>query len=304
MRVDLRSEQRKSADCTVELTWKTEAGEKRFENCSALNLSEIGVAIECPESIPLLAHVIVRAPAFEVVALARVKHCTWVRAIYVLGLQFVARSSTGAGDPMAPDHYEILRLSPRSDNDTIERVYRTLAKRFHPDNESTGDAEIFLRIAEAHRILMDPGQREIYDTERRGAKSLVRFDLRSREFFAGLQGERNRRLAALCLLYRKRTSDHESPGLSLLDLESLSAFTREELGFALWYLCEKKLVTIDDRSHYGITTGGVDYVETTLTHNCTEPEHTGLRAIAALQMPGPSSAADGHCADPAISSVS
>src|SRR5579863_514283 len=228
MNHDLRAERRRETDTVVEMTWKSESGEKRFEACRAVNLSDIGVAIECPEPLPLLAHVVLRAHAFEVAALCQVKHCTWKSTIYVLGLHFVAKTSTGAPDQMAPDHYEILRLGASADNDTIERVYRTLAKRFHPDNEKTGDAEIFLRIAEAHRILTDPGERERYDAERDNAKSVVRFDLRSREFFAGLRGEQNRRLAVVCLLYRKRTTDHEAPGLTILDMECLSGFTREE----------------------------------------------------------------------------
>jgi curved DNA-binding protein len=281
----MRSGLRQESDCAVELTWKTDPGEKRFEACRAINLSEIGVAVECPEMIPLLAHVIVRAPAFKVAALAQVKHCTWRRTIYVLGLNFVAKTSTGAPDPMAPDHYEILRLSSAADNETIERVYRTLTKRFHPDNERTGDAEIFLRIAEAHRILTDPKRRERYDHERDDSKSIVRFDLRSREFFAGLRGEQNRRLAVLCLLYRTRTSDIDSPGLRILDLERLSGFTREELGFALWYLCEKGYTRIDDQTRYSIATAGVDFVESKLTE-----EQSELRVIAAVQIPGQTSA--------------
>lgn len=275
-----RSELRNEANHPIELIWKTEEGERRFESCRAVNLSEIGVAVECPDQIPMLAHVIVRAPSFEVAALAQVKHCTWMRTIYLLGLHFAAKTSTVANDPMAPDHYEILRLSSDAGNETIERVYRTLAKRFHPDNEKTGDAEIFLRVAEAHRILTDPKQRKRYDAERDNTRSIVRFDLRSREFFAGLRGEQNRRLAVLCLLYRKRTADHESPGLSLLDLESVSGFTREELGFALWYLCEKSLVRIDDRTKYEILAAGVDFVEARLTE-----EQSDLRAIAAVQLP-------------------
>ena len=277
---DLRTEPRKEADIPVELTWKDNSGERRFESCRAVNLSDIGVAVECPESLPLLAHLIVRAPSFAVAALAQVKHCTWRRTIYVLGLNFVAKTSTIANDPMAPDHYEILRLSSDADNEMIERVYRTLAKRFHPDNEKTGDAEIFLRIAEAHRILTDPGNRQRYDAELDDSKAVVRFDLRSREFFAGLRGEQNRRLAVLCLLYRKRSSDLESPGLSILDLEWLSGFTREELGFALWYLCEKGLARADDRTKYQIRAAGVDFVESKLTD-----DQSDLRVIAAVQIP-------------------
>ncbi|HEX4276139.1 MAG TPA: J domain-containing protein [Bryobacteraceae bacterium] len=275
-----RSELRKEADHTVELIWKTEAGEKRFEACRAINLSDVGVAVESPEQIPLLAHVIVRAPSFEVAALAQVKHCTWRRTIFVLGLNFTARTSTNGHDPMAPDHYEILRLSAGSDNETIERVYRTLAKRFHPDNEKTGDAEIFLRIAEAHRILTDPRQRERYNAELNDSKAVVRFDMRSRDFFAGLRGEQNRRMAVLCLLYRKRTADHEFPGLSILDLECVSGFTREELGFALWYLCEKGYASRDNYTKYGILAAGVDFVESKLTEDQSE-----FRVIASVQIP-------------------
>jgi hypothetical protein len=285
MSVDLRNELRKDADYTVELTWKTESGEKRIESCRAVNLSEEGVAVECPETIPMLAHVVLRAPAFEVAALAQVKHCTWRRTIYVLGLSFVAKTSTLANDPMAPDHYEILRLSKDADQDTIERVYRTLARRFHPDNDNTGDAEIFLRIAEAHRILCDPGQRRRYDAQQESQTSVVRFDMRSRDFFAGLRGEQNRRLGVLCLLYRKRTSDHDRPGLSLLDLECLSGFTREELGFALWYLCQKGLAKVDEHTKYEILAEGCDYVESRLTE-----EQSDLRVIAAVQIPNQTNA--------------
>jgi integration host factor subunit beta len=281
VKTDLRSQPREVVDCAVELTWKTATGEKRFEQCRAIDLSETGVAVECPETIPLLAHVIVRAPAFSVAALAQVRHCTWRRSVNVLGLHFVARTSAGALDPMAPDHYEILRLNSGADSETIERVYGTLTRRFHPDNDKTGDAEIFLRVAEAHRILSDPKRRQQYNHERDDSRSVVRFDLRSREFFAGLRGEQNRRLAVLCLLYRKRSSDLDSPGLSILDLEGLSGFTREELGFALWYLCEKGHARIDDQTKYGITTTGVDFVESRLTE-----DHSELRIIAAVQLPG------------------
>ncbi len=284
---DLRALARRPVDCAIDLTWRTGEGEKRFESCRAIDVSDGGVAVECPEAIPLLAHVIVCASAFQVAALAQLKHCTWKRSTYLLGLQFVAKTSTIVNDPMAPDHYEILRLSPTSDGETIERVYRTLSKRFHPDNDQTGDAEIFLRIAEAHRILTDPRQRQRYDVERDNSKSVVRFDLGSREFFAGLRGEQNRRLAALCLLYRKRAADHEYPGLSLLDLEHVSGFTREELGFAMWYLCEKGMASVDNRTQYGITAAGVDFVENHLTD-----EHAALKVIAAVQIPARSESSD------------
>ncbi len=285
MSSELRTEERRPADGIVELTWKSEAGEKRFEECRAIDLSSGGVAVECPEAIPVHSSVIVWAPAFHVAALSEVRHCSWRKSIYVLGLKFVARTATsedtaGDSDPRAPDLYEILRLSPQADIERIERVYRTLAKRLHPDNLTTGDAEAFLRVADAYRILSDPAKRARYDSEREQTKATPRFQLRSREFFAGLRGEQNRRLATLCLLYRKRISDYEFPGMTLLELEDLTGCTREELGFALWYLCEKGLAKSGDCAQYLITAAGVDYAETKLAEG-----NEDLKLLAAVQTP-------------------
>ena len=41
-------------------------------------------------------------------------------------------------DGPADDYYETLQISPNADPDTVHRVYRLLAQRFHPDNKETG----------------------------------------------------------------------------------------------------------------------------------------------------------------------
>jgi predicted transcriptional regulator len=48
----------------------------------------------------------------------------------------------------------------------------------------------------------------------------------------------------------------------------------------MWYLCEKGMAKVDDRTHYGITAAGVDFVE-----NGLKDEHEDLRMIAAVQIP-------------------
>jgi hypothetical protein len=184
-------------------------------------------------------------------------------------------AGTGVKGGFAADHYEILRLGPQADDEAIERVYRTLADRFHPDNQSTGDPRIFLRIKEAYETLSNPSKRAQYNRQRTG--SSFRFRLRGREFFDGVRGEQNRRLAALCLLYRQRISTHESPGLTLLDLEQLTGCTREELGSALWYLCEKKWAKFGDGTEYSITADGFDVVESKLE------ERYEFRALATVR---------------------
>src|SRR5450631_3508200 len=79
----LRVEVRLPTDCDVEITWKSEQGEKIFSHCRAVDITEGGVAVECPEALPPNVSVIVTVPRFHVAALAQVKHCTWQKSIYI-----------------------------------------------------------------------------------------------------------------------------------------------------------------------------------------------------------------------------
>src|SRR4051794_41349659 len=59
----------------------------------------------------------------------------------------------------AADYYEALQISPNADPDTIQRVFRLLAQRFHPDNQETGDEGRFRLLHEAYLTLNDPERR-------------------------------------------------------------------------------------------------------------------------------------------------
>ena len=61
------------------------------------------------------------------------------------------------------DFYETLQISPNADHDTIQRVFRLLAQRFHPDNAESGDAARFRELHEAYSVLSDPEKRAQYD---------------------------------------------------------------------------------------------------------------------------------------------
>lgn len=165
------------------------------------------------------------------------------------------------------DFYELLQISPNAEAETINRIYRMLAARYHPDNPETGDMEMFLLLKRAHEVLSDPGLRAEYDELRKQqlAEPLRVFSLR--EFATGIDGESNRRLGVLCLLYNRRRMNHEHPGVSVLELETLMSFPREHLMFALWYLKEKGYVQQDEQSNFAITAEGVDYVEANLPNN-------------------------------------
>jgi curved DNA-binding protein len=191
-----------------------------------------------------------------------------------------ASANQRGGDVFIADHYESLGIGPHADEEAIERVYGTLAGRFHPDNPATGDANTFLRIREAYATLSDKATRARYDTLRRHTKHSGRFRLQGREFFDGIKGEQLRRLAVLCLLYRQAVSD--SPGLTVLDMELLTGCTREELGSALWYLREKKWARSGEYTEYSITAAGFDVVETAAlpaAQGQQSPEHQNSHRI-------------------------
>lgn len=65
---------------------------------------------------------------------------------------------------MARDFYEVLGVRRDADQSEIQRAYRRLARKHHPDvNKDTGAEERFKEISEAYDVLSDPEQRKRYD---------------------------------------------------------------------------------------------------------------------------------------------
>ncbi|SRR5581483_2572219 len=159
------------------------------------------------------------------------------------------------------DYYELMQISPNAEPETVQRVYRMLAGRYHPDNSETADVQRFLLLKEAYRVLSDPEERAAYDCtyHARRLEPLDVFNLK--DFTAGIDGESNRRMGILCLLYNRRRANPDDPGISLLEFEKLMSFPREHLLFTLWYLKEAGLVGQSQDSDFQIKAAGVDYVE-------------------------------------------
>src|SRR5208337_2611226 len=165
------------------------------------------------------------------------------------------------------NYYDLLQINPKAEIETIERVYRILASRYHPDNQQTGDAVRFRMLTEAYQLLKDPVKRKEYDRqfEVNPAGPLPIF--LGKEFTEGIDAEAKIRIGVLCLLYSKRRANPDFAALSLLDMETLMAFPRERLLFALWYLRSKRYVLQDDRSSFHISADGVEFLEAQLPTN-------------------------------------
>jgi len=167
----------------------------------------------------------------------------------------------------AVNYYDLFQINPRAEIETIERVYRLLAARYHPDNPRAGDPERFRLISEAYQVLRDPERRKEYDQRFETTQAGPLPIFLEKEFTDGIDAEAKIRVGVLCLLYSKRRANPDFAALSLLDMENIMAFPRERLLFALWYLRAKRYVVQDDRSSFIISAEGVDFLESQLPTN-------------------------------------
>ena len=67
------------------------------------------------------------------------------------------------------DYYQILGVSPEADNKEIKKVYKELAKKYHPDKNAGDKAaeEKFKEVSEAYHAIAEPANRKKYDDLRR-----------------------------------------------------------------------------------------------------------------------------------------
>ena len=160
------------------------------------------------------------------------------------------------------DYYEILQANPSADPDTIHRIYRFLAQRFHPDNKETGSEARFRQISEAYAVISDPEKRARYDIayqqHRNDRWRLVAAGPSSENDFAL---EQSMRLTMLEALYTKRRLEPDSPAIFAGDLDAMMGRPREHTQFTVWFLTAKKYVTRDDNSRLMITADGVEFLE-------------------------------------------
>jgi hypothetical protein len=158
------------------------------------------------------------------------------------------------------DYYEILQVSPGADQEIIERAFRLLAKRYHPDNQHTGDASKFKILVEAYRALSDSEKRAAYDNNNKATdvhQNNIPFNVPQS---GDPKAETRVYQAILLILYIARRTDVMKPGVGIVHLEKLLGFPEKELEFHMWYLKEKGWTQRLDTGEFAITPNGVDEV--------------------------------------------
>jgi DnaJ domain len=192
------------------------------------------------------------------------------------------------------DYYEFLQISPNAEAETVHRVYRFLAARLHPDNLQTGNAESFHLLKLAYDVLSDPEKRAEYNASRAKASAPPPLS-ETVDFMDSLEGEMNRRLAVLAVLYYRRRTNPNFPQVSLSELEERMGFPRDYLDFTLWYLLKKGYVSREDNASYALTAEAVDFME---MHRTEFPLlNRLLTSTAGATAPND---ADGHGADASV----
>ena len=159
------------------------------------------------------------------------------------------------------DYYEDLQISPNADNETLERVYRLLAKRYHPDNGQTGSAGKFDLITQAYQILSKPEKRAAYDATYEEAKAHQWKALSGASSPQGPKDDTRLRHSILSILYVERRNGSADSAIGLWRMEKMLGWPEKILEFHIWYLKEKGWIQCTDTGGYAITAAGVDIVE-------------------------------------------
>jgi curved DNA-binding protein CbpA len=199
-----------------------------------------------------------------------------------MGLMDGTRFNLQMTETEIPDYYEFLEISPQATQETIHRVYRYLASRYHPDSAGTGDLDKFAQLSAIYKILSDPARRAEYNVQRATHPAAAQDPLSSTiDFMDQVEGDHNRRLAVLAILYYRRRMYPSDPEVSLPEIERRMGFPRDYLDFTTWYLTKKRFITRADNSDFTLTVEGVDFIETQratvplLDRLLTTGSHTG-----------------------------
>lgn len=171
--------------------------------------------------------------------------------------------------------YEMLMVSPNADSEIIERAYRLLARRYHPDS-GNGNGQKFDHLVKAYRTLSDPAKRKQYDSihgKNQCCPSESQKDPLTTDY---PEDDEKVYQSILFLLYWARKKDALKAGVGVVALERDLRISEKSLEFHLWYLKEKGWIERLDTGGYAITASGVDAV---IEKNLVNKKHLLLPGV-------------------------
>jgi curved DNA-binding protein len=159
------------------------------------------------------------------------------------------------------DYYDLMQISPNADEDTIQQMFRHLAKKWHPDHHQQGNSERFKLLVEAHKVLTNPERRAAYDFRyQRFWES--KWDLAAGASNGGaIVDDHEVREGLLSLYYVQRRSKMSDPGLGEMEVARLMRIPIHLIEFHIWYLKEKGWIQRLENGQFALTAPGVDEVE-------------------------------------------
>jgi DnaJ-domain-containing protein 1 len=268
-----------SAPSVIRIELRDGMGNPRNITADLVDWSDTGMSLTLVAPIKPGAIIMVRGKlGDERIEISRRATITWCnedpKGGYRAGIEFLDIKSERSGEnpnygqqqTVAPefqqqDYYEILQLSPNADGETIHRVYRLLAQRYHPDNADTGNSELFVQLTEAFQTLSDPERRAAYDARHSSDRKLRWKIFDQAEVATGPDVEKRKRQGILALLYATTVKDPERASMTVHSFEEMLGCPREHLEAALWYLKGKGYVQRSDGGRYTLTVHGFEEAE-------------------------------------------
>ena len=187
------------------------------------------------------------------------------------------------------NHYEILEISSSASFETVERVFRYLAKRYHPDSSEHGDIQKFAQIAEAYEVVGSPERRASFDLELNKQKAVeVELDKGA----ASIGDDTADRHRLLSLFYAQRRKDIKKPGLGINSVEQMMGIPVEVLDFHVWFFRERGWIQREEGGAISITADGVEKLEASAERQA-EQDRLRITDTATSPVPAPAPAVGG-----------
>ncbi|GAB4366908.1 MAG: hypothetical protein OHK0021_10320 [Bryobacter sp.] len=151
-------------------------------------------------------------------------------------------------------------VDAKASTDEIHASYSKLIEQYHPQRGKTPDKEKYEAAQLAFEVLADPEGRKLFDSVRSGGEDEAEVSFSGLGFFSDMKKDVDRRNVILIALYDHKRQKPRTPAITRRQLDMLISLTEEELNMAIWYLKDRGMMIVDDRSKMQITAAGMDYL--------------------------------------------